>query len=413
MYSYENLANISIEVSKKHIDTSIEIYEELKKKSPSGKVSWKLHKDMMEKSGFFDSEISENYRQLIKRVRKSMGILPSLTKYADTLADNKIESIKRHIGEIRETQLEAQQDFNTLNRLKREWTRELLLIEKVEEIIKSIDWTNLGDIDFVPVANLEKKTKQAIVCLSDIHYGYSGSNILNEYNPEIAENLIVNNYADKLIELFKKENVDKIHVVNLGDLVEGILRNQSLFDTQKSLSEQAVQATDIIIKFLIKLSKYVEVTYSGIAGNHDRLNPNAKENISGDSVMYISNTIIEKISKYTDSFRYIPLQDEYFGVISMGGKNILAVHGDRTSVLKDSVLAEQSQVLGIELDMIISGHYHKHSIREVGKDKYIAIFGSIKGIDDFSIKIGKTSCRSQGVILFSPDDTFEIRQIKL
>lgn len=413
MSSYVNLNNISVEVSDKHIETSIEIYEELKKKSPSGRVSWKVHKKMMEQAGFFDSEVSENYRCLIKRARAEYGTLPSLDKHANMIADNKIVSIKKAIGEIRETQLEAQNDFNSLNRLKREWTRELVLAETIDKAIDRLDFSSFGDLDYVPVAKDGRAVKSALVFLSDIHYGYVGKNFLNEYSPEIARHLIINVYAEKLIELFKKENVEKIHVVNLGDLVEGVLRNQSLFDTQKSLSEQAVDATDIIIQFLMKLSKHVKVQYSGIAGNHDRLNPNAKDNIVGDSVVFVSNAIIERVANHIDAFDYVPLQDEYFGVISMGGKNIMVCHGDRTSVFKESVLAEQSQMIGIELDILVAGHYHKHFVKEVSGDKYVAIFGSIKGVDDYSIKIGKTSSRSQGVILFSPDESFEIKQIKL
>ncbi|MBS4462246.1 metallophosphoesterase family protein [Aerococcaceae bacterium zg-B36] len=408
---YTNSNDEKVELSTEHVDISIKLYDELKKQSPSGRVSWSKHKQMMELEGFYDSEVSERYRVAIKNERYRRNSMPNISTYTQYVSDTKIESLKQAIGELRHSQLEAQQDFLSLNRLKREISKDVILAEIIGEKIGEIDWSDFNGLK-TPIINTNMDKKQAIVAISDFHYGYQGENELNEYNPVIAEHLLVNVYADKLINLFKVENVTNVHVINLGDLVEGNLRNQSLFDTQKTLSEQAVEATDIIVKFLVKLSKYVNIAYSGIVGNHDRLTPNVKEALSGDSVMYLSNTIIEKLSQHI-GIEYKSLESEYYGVVEMSGRKILVVHGDRTSVFKDSVLAEQSLMLNKKLDLIIAGHYHRHNVREVADDKYVAIFGSIKGIDDYSIRIGKTSCRSQGVVIFDSKGEMDIRQIKL
>lgn len=408
--TYENKKGESIEVSDEHIDVAVEIAEELKKNSPSGRISWVNHKRMMEEEGFEDSDSNENYRCMIKTERKKRGILPKVEKYADMVVDSKLQSIKSAIGEIKENQLSAREDFNRLNKIKREWTRDILLVESVQEYLKGVEFTS---VDYTPDFDNSKTVKKMVAGLSDMHYGYQGENYLNKYDPKIAEELLMK-YADKLIEIGEKENVDEIYVENLGDLVEGNLRNQSIFDTQQTLMKQTVEATNVVLKFLVKLSKYFIVKYSGIAGNHDRITQNVKNNLSGDNVMVVSNAIVKTYCNASDSnVEFIDMEDDYFGFIEYFGRTILCVHGDRTPMFKDSTLAELSTMYGRDIDMIVGGHFHRHVVREVGDDKWMAIFGSIKGVDDFSIKIGKSSCRSQGIILFDPNGEFDIRQVKL
>lgn len=408
--SYINKTDDTVIVSDEHLDVALDLFEELKKASPSGRVSWTQHKHMMEKEGFSDSDSNENYRQMIKAERKKRGSLPKVESYADMVADSKLKSIKQAIGEIRYSQLGAREDYNRLNRLKREWTRDILLVEAVKE---AIGLTTFTTTDYTPVYNEEKPLKKMVAGLSDLHYGYEGDNFLNHYNPQIAEKLLMK-YADKLIEVGLNENVDEIYVMNLGDLVEGNLRNQSIFDTQQTLMDQTVAATNIVIDFLVKLSKYFNIKYSAIAGNHDRISPNAKANLHGDHVMVVSNAIVQTYCNAADSnIKFVELEDGYFGFITCYGRNIMAVHGDRTAVFKDSTLAEMSAINNIELDLIIAGHYHKHMVRDVGDDKTMAIFGTIKGIDDYSIQIAKTSGRSQGIVLIDENKDYEVRQIKL
>ncbi len=82
---------------------------------------------------------------------------------------------------------------------------------------------------------------------------------------------------------------------------------------------------------------------------------------------------------------------------------------------------EEKYIIGWDVGSIRSSirrHYSRsHSsltMREVGEDRYIITFGSIKGSDEYSLKtLGVTSSRSQGLILVDEDGEFEIKKIKL
>lgn len=411
MASYTNSKNEKIEVSDEHLNVAVSLYEELRKTSTINGISWKKHKELMQDEGFNDSDCNDAYRCLIKRERKRLGILLNPEELLELNAATKLSSIKEQLGAIYSTKFETREELNSLNRLKREIARDTLLIENITNSLDQVDWEKV--VKYLPTAHKSPSTptNSMVACISDLHYGYVGETPYNSYNIEIAE-LLLDEYCDKLIETVHKNQISQVIIANLGDLVEGNLRSQSLFDTQKTLSQQAIEATELIIKFLVKLSEHTKVAYCGIAGNHDRLNPNAKENLKGDSIMFLSNAIIQQFAKHTNQIEFIELEDEYYGIVELNGLKFMLVHGDRTPIFKDSVLAELS-VIHNNIDIVLAGHYHRHFIREVALNKYVAIFGSIKGIDSYSLEINKVSSRSQGIVIIDDTGEFEIRQIKL
>lgn len=413
MRSYTNRDGEKVNVSDEHLNVAIEIFEELKKSSPSGIVRWARHRRMMESEGFSDSESSESYRQMIKHERRARGVIETPKERANLVADNKLQAIKDEIGEMREAKLEAQADFNKLNRLKRELTKEVALIESVERVLSEKDFSK--PVDFTPIYTPKMSGKSMIAVLTDIHYGAHVDIEGYKYNPDMTRDILME-YADKLLDMAESNNVDYIYVMNLGDLVEhDNMRRQNTFNVDMTVDEQIVNVTDIIFEFLQKLSKYVNVVYSAISGNHDRYSGNKNDSLFGSSMVNISNKIIEGFVKYSgnEHLKYVAA-DPYDHWIEMNGRNFLFVHGDKTPLKKNSVLAEQSLLYNVQFDAIIGGHIHHHTLKEVGHDKYVVTFGSIKGSDEYSLKtIGSASTRSQGAILVDEDGEFEIRQIKL
>lgn len=414
MRSYTNNSGEMVEVNDFHLDTAIKIKEELQKLSPSGKVSWVKHKKMMEIEGYYDSESnSENYRCMIKAEQKSRGILPSAITHAELVADKTLQSIKEEIGELSYAKRGAQNQFRQLNKVKRELTDSLLLFDEIERVIQKSGVGN-NYIHEPIVLNENETIKTMIACISDLHYGALVEVEGYTYDTTIAKELL-NEYGNRLIALSKRENVNRIIVVNLGDLIEGsYMRTQNAYSTERVFSEQINEASDLIINFLTKLSEFVEVEYAGINGNHDRVFLK-NDNLYGDGAVSLSNKIIETFVKYSGNKRIAYKQAEpYHHIEDVHGKKFLFVHGDKTALARKTILSEQSTLYNLALDAVIGGHIHHFTMREVGCDKFVATFGSLKGSDEYSLKtIGTSSSRSQGVILVGEDGEYEIKKIKL
>lgn len=410
--SYTNKHGEKIEVSDSHLDAAIEIKDELQKASPSRRTSWAQHKRMMVAEGFEDSENSEAYRQLIKHEQSQRGILTPVKKFAEMINENKLQVLKDEIGNIKQNKFEAQQDFNKLNRLKRDLGRDIILIEGVERALKDKDFSQ--PMDYNPIYRPDIKSKYMIACISDLHYGAYVNLEGNYYDAEVAEQLLMD-YSDKIIKIAQENNVEEIYVVNLGDLVENdSMRAQNTFNAEKTMAEQISDASELIIGFLKNISAYSPVKYAGFGGNHDRLSGNKNDSLYGSHAVSISNKIIETFIKYSgENIEYVQAQD-YDHTISVYDKNFLFVHGDMTALKKNSILAELSALYGKNFSAVIGGHIHHYTINEVGEDKFVATFGSIKGSDEYSLKqIGVSSSRSQGIVLIDEDGEFEIRKVKL
>lgn len=104
--------------------------------------------------------------------------------------------------------------------------------------------------------------------------------------------------------------------------------------------------------------------------------------------------------------------DSYFTDINVQGWQFAFIHGDRNSLNKKSTLAELGEQYDRHYDAVLGGHLHRFSMLEVGDNRFQVTFGSVKGMDDYSKKLGAKSSRSQGVILANQEG-FEIRKVKL
>lgn len=413
MAGYTNRKDEYTEVSEDHIETAIRLKIELSKESSSGKISWAKHRRMMRQEGFDDSENSENYRQLIKREQKKRGLLSNSTTYAEMVSTKKLESVKEAVGELSLRKREAQLTFNELNKMKRQWSKDILLIEAFEEVLKNKDFSKPPE--FNPVVDNTKTKRKMVACISDIHYGATVDVEGRTYNTEIAKEYLWK-YASKIEDEAVKNNVDEIYLMNLGDTIEHLsMRSENYYSAEKILSEQVTEVSQLIIDILAHLSSKFKIKYSAIAGNHDRISGNKNDNVYSDSITVMSNKMIEVYVKYSNNPNVEFIEAEpYHHIISLENRTFLFVHGDKHSMKKETTLAEQSMIYGINFDAIFAGHIHNFTVKEVGEDRYVVTFGSIKGTDEYSLKtIGSTASRSQGIILVDEQNNYEFKQIKL
>lgn len=213
MRSYTNNKSESIEVSQEHLDTAIRIKQELQKASPSMRCSWVQHKKMMETEGFLDSGSNENYRKMVMKYQKEKGELPEAPKYADMVADGKLESIKELVGEIAYGKREAQHEFKKLNKVKRDIIDFTLIAEQIGLAFANYD---LSKLRFNSKLIDSKKGKKMFVGLTDLHIGALVDNDMNKFNYEIAKERM-QTYLSKVIHEAKTNNVTDIYVMNMGD----------------------------------------------------------------------------------------------------------------------------------------------------------------------------------------------------
>lgn len=408
MRGYTNKDGLRIEVSQEHLNVAVGLYEELRKLSSSGKISWAKHRQMMVSEGFDDSDKNESYRQMIKVERKAQGLLPDVKTYASMLADDKIGALKREIGAMYHVKREIQQHANSLNRTKREVNDKILMTEMVRDTLANVKWPDV--FDEVGVTNNIPASADIVSVsnLTDIHHGYLAD------NENCARDVTwgrLESYLDNLVAMGKRENVSHFIIVNLGDEIEGFLRNSSLMDSRTLAVEQIVEVSELIVKFLtrLKMSGDFKVSYLSIAGNHSRINPSKNDAMDKEDYTVIQKEIV-KMACPSIGVEFIDTPEHYYHILNVHGYNIYLAHGDRDAVKSEKLLSDLTSLHNVILDIVMVGHWHFFQVQEVGNNKYQIITGSIKGSDKFSQKINKSSSRSQATILIN-ETGFDIRQV--
>ena len=403
---YTNRKNEQVEVSDKHIETSIRLKIELQKQSPSGKCSWGTHKRLMEQEGYTDSESSENYRQMIKQAQKQAGLLPSAKKYSEMVSSKTLKSIEQAVGELQISKRDAQNAHRELNKMKREWSDRVILIREISEQLKDVKF-NKGNKKLKP---LDKTDNSIVVPMSDWHIGLR----TEEFNLEVANDR-VEQYANKVVHYANMFDVNTVNVIGIGDLMNGsYMRANQLAENELSFSEQIVAASDMVFEFLELLSKELNVVYMGsIIGNHSRMSSGAPSNAQeGDSGENILDAVVEKYIKLSKNKRLSVDNKKTSNrdiSCSINGVDIKAVHGDLISKKSKEKLQQFISMDEKFYDILLYGHFHHSSYVEENHGRMAIGTGSLQGVTEFSKGLGFETRPSQTLVVLEGDNPIPIR----
>lgn len=400
MRSYTNRNGEIIEVSQKHLETAIKIKKELQKASPSRKCQWNNHKLMMEREGYFDSDTNESYRCLIKAVQKTMGELPKAPKYADMVADGKLQSIKELVGEVAYEKRENQLVLRQLNKVKREVIDFTLISEQIGEAFKKINITS-PPTDYTPKTTSDKSM---LLLPSDWHIGYMNKN----YNHEIAKQRI-KLYIKKTIEYAKVFDINEFHILHLGDIVENLYmhKNTQSFNSEFSFSEQIVKATEMLYQMLDEFSQVGNVVFHGVVrGNHGRMSTKG-ETIHNDCAEYIVHESVKKlieISKNTS----ITVEDSEYNIerslINVKGKRIKGTHGDFEGQNDKDKIQKHISLENELIDILALGHFHNYQLKTENHGRLVYGSGCLQGATDYGKSLKYNNPASQGLIVIGEED---------
>lgn len=303
--------------------------------------------------------------------------------------------------EIRKERVKLSDERTQLNAFVRTISREETLKEIAIEAVKMLSHDKvLESYDVIGSSG-----NSAILLLSDWHYGIEVNNYWNIYNPDVAESRL-SELLSKVISYCDKHSVTDINVVNLSDLISGIIHLQIRIQNRYDLITQTMKVSEILAEFLVNLSKHFNVQYYDCDDNHSRISPNKKESLNIESMSRIikwylkerlkdNNNIIINDNEYSDDI--ITFVDRF-------GHNIAGVHGDRDS--QSAVIKNISLLTHDSYDLILTAHLH-HFYCNSENGTLVVSNGSLMGTDDYAQKIRKSSRASQTLIISSDENVAE------
>ncbi len=361
----------------------------IKKKQTDPSITWQdvedLRFDYLKKSESIDN-IRKGGKLLVEYINDGWNITPpsSTFNFNDDIVNLKKERIKLQTEKLE------------FNRWLRQYSRDELIIEKIEDAVNKLPKLDIPDK--INCNNSDKKNHKAyLLTISDAHYGTEfeikdiyGS-IINKYNPQIFEDRMWELH-DKIVHQIEKDNIKELNIWDLGDALEGILRaNQQLMQLRYGVIDSSILYANFISEWLNELSKKVIIKYQMVKrSNHNQLrlvgqpkNAFSDEDMSKSMITLIKvrlkNNPNVKIIENATGFAYSQLACHTCIGGHFESKNL-------TSVMKDLM-----KVYNIPIDYLFTGHWHSSFSEEVAQNSEVVSVRSIIGINPFSMTINKTA----------------------
>lgn len=343
------------------------------------------------------AESIRSYRRRLSAAGKLIST-PSITEdedIDDADDENKLFEI------IKETQ--KLKDINSqigayYRRISREETLKEIAKDVVKDLAISMPLINSKEISY------NKVEKEAIICLSDWHYGIEINNAWNKFNTDICRERLTT-LTNKVIDIVKDHKIKVLNVVDLGDLICGRIHLQLRLQSRIDVITQVMHVSEILAEMINIWSKYCQVTYRSCLDNHSRVEPNKKESLDLESLQRITKWFLrERLVNNKNVFIYDNEFGDEFISFTCLGHEIGAVHGHQDRIT--SVVSNVQNLTKHEFDLILLGHDHHFCADE--KNETIALGnGTLMGSDQYSLNYRLTSKPSQNLIIVTEDNVID------
>lgn len=319
------------------------------------------------------------------------------------IGDNRyLEEVKETIDELYKVKKQVSDQRREYNKLLASDARADHLTEKLIEAANALSLKDYSDIFVIKPYT---SSKEALLCLSDWHYGQVSDNIWNSYNTEICMQRI-ETLLDKVSMALTEHNVNTLHIALLGDFVNGAIHTGCRVASEEKTCEQLMHVSEILANCVNALSVFVDdVKVYSTYGNHARTIQNKNDSIHSDNMERVIPWWLKERLK--DNGKVEIIDSEYYEFIYMDicGKNIVCTHGDLDNFknIGMTVNALFSKKYGKTIDYTFTGDkHHLEAFEQFGIES--ALVGSLCGTDEFANNKRLYSYPMQTLCIFTPED---------
>ena len=325
--------------------------------------------------------------------------------YRDTDDFNELENKEM---QMRREKMRMQDQKRELNKLLREWARAEHIQKQVMEAVKEAAGGATLYHVVKPAGGVSER--EGALLLSDWHVGMKTSNMVNIFNDVVFDQRIAE-LIDYTVQYGRQQQLKCIHVFALGDLVNGLIHVTTRINNTENVVKQSMKVAETMAVMLNSLSEeFPEVKVYFSRGNHDRVTPNKKESIAGESFADVIWWYLKARLEGLDNIELIDNEiDDEIIMAEICGNKIFAVHGHKDKI--NTVVPNLSMLLKTFPDYIFMGHYHSGAESEIHGAEVI-VNSSLCGTDDYAVSLRRSSHPAQKFIVFDKKGricTYDIR----
>lgn len=305
---------------------------------------------------------------------------------------SKEKELDKKLANIRKERIKLQTANIERGRVDRSESRQEMYYEYVGDVIDTLPLP-----EFQPIIGEEKHDINYLVGLADVHYGAMYKSINNEYSPQIAKERF-EYLTGRLIDFIQEKKIQKLTIVSLGDLIQGVLRLSDLKINDSSIVKATVEICRLIAIMLNELSAYTNILYYHTpSANHTQVRVlNAKANeLADEDLEFLMGNYIHDLCVNNDRIVVKLANDgEDFIEVYIPGNEIIAMHGHQIKNVENAI-RDISMLHKKFYDTVLLGHYHNGkeipSNEGILGDAEVLISPSFVGSDPYSDKLCKGS----------------------
>lgn len=274
-----------------------------------------------------------------------------------------------------------------VNTAYRQEARSELLRETIREAIANLPEVEVGS---TWIQNVGKQS--LVLTLGDFHYGAEIQVLglkgeeLNVFNHEVFEKRM-NELLMRTANILERECITEIHVFLVGDLIDGMLRQNQLMRLEYGMVESTMRLSEYMAQWLARLGELANVHLYACTGNHSEVRPLKSKNRE------FEDENLEKIIWWYLEERLRDVNIVFHGggqryvMAEVEGYNFLLLHGDGEKHISQ-IARDAVNMYGQPIDFFVCGHLHKEQEFPAGTtddgNSVIIRTPSICGIDRYA-----------------------------
>ena len=271
-----------------------------------------------------------------------------------------------------------------------------------EKMIVAIDGLKSIDYSYLFNENSSRSNDEAVLLLSDWHYGQFSDNIWNRYNVDICKNRVKSLFK-KSVDVLKTHSVKRLHIALLGDMFNGAIHTTSRVLSEENTCDQIINVSEILANFIDAISNYVQnVKVYSTYGNHARTIQSKDESVHSDNMEKIIPWWITQRLKENNKIEVVKSQYYEFTYFKVCGRNIVCTHGDLDKFKDIGTVVNNifTKKFNMPIDYTFSGDkHHIESFEQFGVES--VLIGSLCGTDEFANNKRLYSMPSQTMCIFN------------
>jgi hypothetical protein len=274
-----------------------------------------------------------------------------------------------------------------------------------EKLIEAANAVPLKDYSNIFTFKSGASNEEAILLLSDWHYGQVSNNIWNQYDTNIFLQR-VSKLFDKVSSALMEHEIKTLHVVLLGDFVNGAIHTGCRVASEENTCDQLMHASEILANLINSLSVYVDkVNVHSTYGNHARTIQNKNDSIHADNMERVIPWWLKQ--RLTNNKKVNIVDSEFYEFICFNvcGYNVVCCHGDLDRFKDLGVIVNSlfTKKYGKSIDYTFSGDkHHLEAFEQFGVES--ALVGSLCGTDEYANNKRLYSNPMQTLCIFTPED---------